>query len=49
MKQAEKERLLAAIDQAIDCIENLDDRSPISAEDLRDIQSALIEVPNDEA
>ena len=49
MRKAEQiKRLLAEIDSAIRCIEELDDHSPISADDLREIWKLLHEVPNGE-
>jgi hypothetical protein len=49
VKKADQiQRLLGEIDQAIACIEELDDRSPISADDLREIWKLLQEVPTNE-
>jgi len=42
MKQADKDRLVENLDTAIDCIEQLDDRSPISADDLRELRHFLL-------
>jgi hypothetical protein len=44
MKRATKQRLLIEIDEAIKCIELLDDRSPISTATLREIRYELRKV-----
>jgi hypothetical protein len=44
-KLAKLQRLMDEIDTAIKCIEELDDHSPISADDLREIWKLLQEVP----
>ena len=46
VRMAEIQRLLDEIDAAIKCIEELDDHSPISADDLRKIWRLLQEVPS---
>jgi len=47
-KADEIKRLCDEVDQAIRCIEELDDRSPISADDLRLLWKLLQEVPTDD-
>ena len=42
MTLADKERLLTEIDKALDCIELLDDRSPISTDVLREIRYEIV-------
>jgi len=42
MTPADKERLLTEIDRALECIELLDDRTPISTKVLREIRYEIV-------